>query len=917
VVIDRSGFSTFLEYMSDIFPGEYIYIKEKRQPMIGAILDQRGIDGYDHKSLLFAAQGERILHRHLCEYCGNTFEHAHIKREYEEYLKFVHTCRRCKNKPVNSLKVQSLNSNFKAAMLGPVRGLTEKTVHTEEQFRPETSSKLHLVAQSFNFNGKTVELECPPENIFDDKFLAEAENTDLEKLTKFDEAVEETVAVEQNNSLTLYKIGQPVNLPNYIERPYQIYDGLWISTNTYGTKLFDLSFPQILYLKTMLTAHLGGAAFWRPNFRVKIRLNSTSQHYGRILICWVPCPDDMNPSYDNIASASSFPWVQIDANKQETCEIDLPFAYFRDYLNVGGNVYDMYAVRGYVSVPLSIATGVTPPSVGFMITCQIYDPELREYNFSNNFTVESFSSVKINKTLKGLVADNINKTSEVVDDIGSSSRVLSKPYHSVQPNLRAVMPVIDRGTIYGRIDDLPTTEVVGPHQTAETDMDFGFVNDTPDCMDIIKIISRPALLQTIRIQSSVTSGVTIWRQLLSPRWLINIPLDNVYNPTAFVGLPIEFVSRFFSLWRGGLRFHFSFACSMFHSLRVKIYWVPRLPEGTNWTTASLSLDDTFNVVNTIIDIKQQKDYSLTIPFNQLYAWRPVGTYTTVTPSIQMDYANGYIGMSIINELTSSSAITPDIFCQIFCSAAPDFEFSMNSTNYMDADFAVESEVVAGQDVTPCLSTEYLMNKDYPSFAKQSVRVYHGKHVATKITSVKQLASILTPFLTITPPGGVQIYTDGDYGTANSALPGNYCYFIALWPLFRFWRGGIRFVADGNSSALRIGYTIPYSNNFGGTFFSNFTPLNINNVSNYDLLGHAVVYRSDFQLNDDFIIPYYGATHCKLMKVNRDTIDTIPATGLIFNYTSALGTQNCYMAVGPDFMFGSQLGIPQCTRVRAY
>jgi len=284
---------------------------------------------------------------------------------------------------------------------------------------------------------------------------------------------------------------------------------------------------------------------------------------------------------------------------------------------------------------------------------------------------------------------------------------------------------------------------------------------------------------------------------------------------------LSFASRFFESWAGDLVFRFQVIGTQFHKGRIAIVYDP---------VGSISGVDPFNTTyNTIIDLSQGRDFSISFPWQQHTPYKTCNWTSTTdgfthgTPSLIVQaspWANGRFYMVVVNDLVTPDSVTPVQFI-VSIKAGDDFELANPSgANYRTAhniaysgpcgdvfgDFiecqAAEEDLIENlpenNNTVPILSAISTPNlkplifygEKITSFRQLMKRYSYMRPLSVASTQTPPVNSITTTHLTAFPlmPGG---------GGPDVSVLGNVTY-NGSSPLqlfsraFAGWRGSIRY-----------------------------------------------------------------------------------------------------------------------------
>merc|ERR1711972_757223 len=147
-------------------------------------------------------------------------------------------------------------------------------------------------------------------------------------------------------------------------------------------------------------------------------------------------------------------------------------------------------------------------------------------------------------------------------------------------------------------------------------------------------------------------------------------IEQHYTPMAWTTLP-------FKHWRGSINYRFQIVASSFHKGRIKVVYEPYLSVGgaTEYNTQYTQ----------VIDLAKERDFTVTINWGQEYSFLDRGDFhsphlpdavpfdTNPLTSARHGAANGIIMVSVVNDLTTPSAILSDVAILVSVSAGDDYE----------------------------------------------------------------------------------------------------------------------------------------------------------------------------------------------------------------------------------------------------
>lgn len=733
-----------------------------------------------------------------------------------------------------------------------------------------------------------------------------------------------------------YEVGStmiPVDLNAFLERPIVIGSFQWASSSPILFPLETYVFPDAFFASTPILNKLLNVTFFRPTFEITVRVNGTPMHYGRLRISWLPQADVLNGAYTDRRALWGSQWIQVTASKQQDTSFIIPFTHYKDRINIGKNVISMFYLYTDVSVPLSSVNG-TAPSIGITIFARIIEPRLTGYTYMNDFVAQVGTEV-VKKTQSGVISSRVSLFNDFVASfenvpiVGKYASVFSSSLNlakrnlerfglSVPINISSVQPMQISMPKWSVYSDNPHTIHLNNDVADSLAKDYSFVNDTEEALSILKFIQRPFCIYTGTLAGTVTAGTNIFALYLCPLTMVYSDYATGFSTTSIAAGPMSFMSRYFSMWRGSMRFHISFVCSRFHAARVRIWYVPYAsstvgvgPGGTLPTE-----QDATHCINHVIDITEEREYTFSIPYLQMTDWLyvPAG-YDIINEGNRYLYTNGYFGIQVINELTSGVSPITSLYYQVFVSAGSDFQYALPTQLNALAKGIFAPQV--GEDICEikASSMRCLLESDYPIMSGAESG-HKSEFVSTTSTfnSIKQLTNMVSPLVSLPAQvGNQQLAFSIDGETTIHGADFRFCnYMLSMTTVFRYWRGGGRvtlFTAtDSHVSAFPL--LGVYSNIVSG---SAVVPTYLATAYQPGASQSFTMTQSTARTPFDVTFPYYSIYRCKL------TSNHAVPTGLYFGngvfVLIDLGQAVMYaMSGADDFILGYQMPIPIATTV---
>lgn len=254
-----------------------------------------------------------------------------------------------------------------------------------------------------------------------------------------------------------------------------------------------------------------------------------------------------------------------------------------------------------------------------------------------------------------------------------------------------------------------------------------------DEMAISNLVCRESYITTCEWDQDDAVDAIIFSAKVTPQnWGKTTQAVTGGNYEARFGTPAAHISRCFWSWRGDLIYRFRFIMSKFHRGRARITWDPN----ADIVTAAVGLNVAFNQ---IIDISDQSDVEVRIPYMQAYPYLRLGLdhdSVTFRPNSTSAYThdgavdNGTLTLRVFTKQTSP-VLEADIYVVVTVRAADNFEFANPRDNLSQWSYFVQQSLDVAQYDNPA---EFDMSHDPPPTNDNLSLVCNGE----TILSIRQL-----------------------------------------------------------------------------------------------------------------------------------------------------------------------------------
>jgi hypothetical protein len=433
---------------------------------------------------------------------------------------------------------------------------------------------------------------------------------------------------------------------------------------------------------------------------VKVVINASPFYYGLAMMTynplegWTHNPVRGSTAYQTeLVSYSQMPHILIHPAASAGGDLVLPFFYHKNWLycNTRSDFQNMGTMRLHAVTPLASANGV----VGQSVTMQIYAwaEEVEVMGPTIGLALQAgdeYGDGPVSRPASALasVAGSLSNIPIIgkfarATEIGATavSRVASLFGYSNVPvidNVHAFqnsnLPHLASGGIGTAVQKL----TLDPK--AELSIDPSMHGLYPEeQLDISTLVQKPSYLTGVSWSTTDSYDTQLFNMRVQPV-LASISTETNANRIGLV--PMGYLSRFFSFWRGNIKIRFKVVASKYHKGRLRISYDPN---GRIDTTT----DSHNTCFNTILDIGEEGDVVLDIPYRQGSAWlrtRDVGDANwspgnALDPNVEFD--NGLVTLRVLTPLTAPVA-SSSVYIIMIVEAGEHFEFAVPFNEVSDS-----------------------------------------------------------------------------------------------------------------------------------------------------------------------------------------------------------------------------------------
>lgn len=750
-------------------------------------------------------------------------------------------------------------------------------------------------------------------------------DTDKREVVTFYDATDDMQQTGSITKLPIASIGDiHSDIYQFLRRPVKIgyfqwtTAGLNVNLDPWALVLGDVAVSRKLANFHLLRT--GG-------LKIRIVSNGSPYQYGRYFIAYWPFVTTdytaTNTALSNPTRISTLPcFCTIDPSANSVVDFHIPEHY--EFTRTITTAVALGSIVGTQAALLNTVSTVTP-YCDITFYAEMIDPKIM-------FNTTQVPAYATSKEFKGAVSAPLHKLSQVahklshvpvIGEYATAVGMASKFGANVAAMLGYSKPVDVASSVASRMvmvgntvnaEGLDPSTVLALTKTAGTSIDPSTVGLPPqDEMTISSIIARPSLAQVITWNDTAVVADAIATVTHGPGLL-----PSYTYPVALTNL--AYVHGLFELWRGSINYRFVFCVSKFHTGRVQIVYEPN--------TLNTSLDPTNVSLNWIVDIAQQQEIEICVPYAETSDFK----YSSGVNQLGTTANIGNVGnlyFKVLNPLRCGSAVT-SINILVYNAGGPDFEFGKpTALRLRNTTTMISWQPVAAEGAAPP-ATAYAnwATSETLDDAALSTNML-GERIVSLRTLMKRYA--YERYVSLTETSGDLSY-NGIRAFPNST---GYCakvggvvrfnnapmsHFTYLAPAYTSWKGGIRKKLVQSGLTYAPNSVVMYATN--GVKYTDYgSEVATANTAQAFMAGWADgLHLVPRPLYDgphvmEFTIPY--TSNRRFLRNSATVTDYDSGTGALVIRRGAATTSQSYelfIAAADDFTFFYYIGAPMAHQI---
>ncbi len=503
-----------------------------------------------------------------------------------------------------------------------------------------------------------------------------------------------------NNPIAEVDNTDEIALGDFLSRPTLINTTTWSTADLVGVK--TTLTPWYLFLNSAaIKKKIDNYAFLRGQLHIKMILNGTPFQYGFMRACYSPMLGVVSdkirlapsPSFEVGIPYSQQPGFEIQPQANAGGQMTLPFFWHKNWLDITNatEVQNFGTLNYVIYAPLRVAvtgasTSVTLQTYAWMSDVQVMGTTSKLSLQSDEYVEGAISGPA---TWLANTADLLTK----VPYIGKFARATQMGSSAVANIARLFgytnVPVISEVHAFHPMNApmLASANISVPQQKLTLDPKQELSIDPSlhglpavDELSLAYLKKKASFFGLTSWSTTDLIDSTLFNMRVNPA--LCQPVDILNASSVKIGsrvyaTPLSYMNNLFTHWRGTLKIRIKVVATKFHKGRLKIAFDP-----LNDIYASSPSENT--VYTQILDIGEQDDITIVLPYYQATAWMNTDHSQSANWALGSPLApragidNGNLTVRVLTNLTAPTSGSVNLL--FWLEAGDDFEFANPTHN---------------------------------------------------------------------------------------------------------------------------------------------------------------------------------------------------------------------------------------------
>ncbi len=520
-----------------------------------------------------------------------------------------------------------------------------------------------------------------------------------------------------------------LSLGSFLARPTVISSFTWSTSDTVGVKQ-TIQPWQLFLANPRIRKKIDNFAFFRGKMHIKVVINGTPFQYGLMRACYSPL---LGLVQDKIRTTDSPQPLLIPYSQQPGFfltpaanaggQMELPFFRHTNWLDMTSNtdVGNMGTINFVIYAPLGVAVTGGTSTVSVQVFAWATEVELMGTTMRLTLQGDEYGQGSVSKVATAVanfasylthiprIGPFARATEIGATAVGTIARMFGYTNVPVIADVHAFMPQNAPMLASAHIGTPVQKLTLDPKQELSIDPSLHGLGPE-DELALPYIFGKESYFGATSWSTSDAVDTLLFNMRVTPCLSGNsVILDSTDDPvgTRIYHTPTSYVAQMFLNWRGSLIVRFKIVATKFHKGRLKISYDPR-------GDISATNPDINEVYTQIVDIGEEDDIELEIPYHQEWPW----LYLDGTPGInwtpgatlnrRSSLDNGVLTVRVLTTLQAPTSGTVNVLA--FVRGGHDLEYANPKSNigYESVSPVPSFFELQAEDVTNIVPKKYIV-----------------------------------------------------------------------------------------------------------------------------------------------------------------------------------------------------------------
>jgi len=574
---------------------------------------------------------------------------------------------------------------------------------------------------------------------------------------------------------------------DYLNKQVPVADFNWSTAD--GVGLLKISEESWTYVSgtNLWIEKLTGFFGLRSTLCLRLTINGTPFHSGRLRLCYYPDASSSNQKYAshtfNYVSLSQLPGVEIEAN-ESSVELKIPYVALSRFIELTSTKRTWGRI--FVAVASPLATGADGiQNVNCRLWAWMEDVEL--FGQTHQFVTQGPRKRIAPADAEGTpVASFLSGSAKAVGSLSGIPAIaayagptawalnlasgIASAFGWSKPNSKAsVIRVTNNPTaVLANCNGEDPSHLLSLDADAKLRAITDVAPSGQDEMSLNYIKRQWSYLEAFTYSANSSLTAPIYELSFLPR-----NLGIFASPTLNFLTPVAYLARMFALYRGGIEVKIKFAKTALHRGKLQVSYIP------GPTPVSNTLSEAAYLHRTIVDLADGGEICIAFP------------YMLPLDYIETGLAFGRMYVHAVTGLNSPETVSPNVRCSIYVRAMEDMHFVQPMTSNF---IPYNNDPIVTQGPNDLINTGEIDCSTVGSAVDPNMDVAFAESSASEVVS--SVSQLLKRFVHIGLPfngfGYFRVYpwlNKGRFTTAGDSFDTSYHSYV-MSP-FAFYRGGVK------------------------------------------------------------------------------------------------------------------------------